>query len=45
MLDYQPVDLGSLCNAGVAIYGSAAQPPTGRLSLHGLPFLVEWEGE
>ncbi|MFL5804355.1 MAG: CehA/McbA family metallohydrolase [Roseiflexaceae bacterium] len=40
MSDYQPVDLGPLCNAGVAVYGEAAQPPTGSLTFHGLPFQI-----
>jgi hypothetical protein len=40
MRDYSAVDLGPFCNAGVTIYGPAASPPTGSLSLHGLPFLV-----
>jgi hypothetical protein len=40
MPDYQPVDLGPLCNAGISIYGEAAAPPTGQLALHGLPFVV-----
>src|SRR5262245_43351019 len=40
MSDYEPVDLGPLCNAGIAIYGSEAQPPTGGVTFHGLPFLV-----
>src|SRR5688572_10537311 len=40
MQDYQTVDLGPFCNAGVTIYGTAASPPTGDLTFHGLPFLV-----
>src|SRR4029453_17031285 len=40
MPDYEPVDFGPRCNAGIAIYGSAAAPPTGRMTFHGLPFLV-----
>jgi hypothetical protein len=40
MLDYEPVDLGSLCNTGIAIYGPTEQPPTGRMTFHGLPFLI-----
>jgi hypothetical protein len=40
MSDYEPVDFGPLCNAGVAIYGAEAQPPTGCVTFHGLPFLV-----
>ncbi len=40
MPDYQPIDLGSLCNAGVAAYGDAKPPPTGQASLHGLPFSI-----
>ena len=30
MPDYEPVDLGPLCNAGIAIYGPGTAPPTGR---------------
>src|SRR5262245_35413272 len=40
MSDYEPIDLGPLCNAGVAIYGADEQPATGSVTLHGLPFLV-----
>ena len=40
MPDYQPVDLGPLCNAGSSAYGPAAQPPVGQVSFHGLPFLI-----
>ena len=40
MPDYQPIDLAPLCNAGVAAYGPEAQPPTGAVTFHGLPFLV-----
>src|SRR5262245_31997942 len=40
MSDYEAIDLGPLCNAGVAIYGSEAQPPLGNQTFHGLPFLV-----
>lgn len=41
MQDYQPLDLGPLCNAGAVIYGEeAAELPAGRTALRGLPFLV-----
>jgi hypothetical protein len=39
MSDYQPIDLGALCNAGAAVYGSSS-PPIGSATFHGLPFLV-----
>jgi hypothetical protein len=40
MSDYQPIDLGPLCNAGVALYDAAKLPPTGQVSFHGLPFQI-----
>src|SRR4051794_29002317 len=40
MLDYQTIDLASLCNAGSAIYGLEKTPPIGQLAFHGLPFLI-----
>jgi hypothetical protein len=40
MVDYLPLDLGSLCNAGISLYGPKANPPLGSVSLHGLPFLI-----
>src|SRR3954452_12194135 len=40
MLDYQPIDLGLLCNAGGAIYGPKNTPPMGQLTFHGLPFQI-----
>lgn len=40
MPDYEPIDLGPLCNAGGALYGASAAPPTGQLTFHGLPFLI-----
>jgi len=40
MHDYQPVDLGPLCNAGITIYKSEQAPPTGQQTFHGLPFLI-----
>src|SRR5262245_15297668 len=43
MEDYQPIDLRSLCNAGVALYGDKTQPPVGRVALHGLPFVIGGE--
>ncbi|HEX5690230.1 MAG TPA: hypothetical protein VFX76_09520, partial [Roseiflexaceae bacterium] len=39
MPDYQPLDLGALCNAGADVYGSNT-PPIGNTTFHGLPFLV-----
>jgi hypothetical protein len=39
MSDYQPIDFGSLCNAGSAVYG-ADVPPLGSTNFHGLPFLI-----
>jgi hypothetical protein len=43
MTDYRPLDLRALCNAGAAVYGDEGPPPTGGLTLHGLPFLVGGE--
>ncbi len=40
MVDYSPLDLSSLCNAGITLYGPKATPPLGAVSLHGLPFLI-----
>ena len=40
MRDYQPLDLSRYSNVGVEIFGGQAQPPLGRQSFHGLPFLV-----
>lgn len=40
MMDYQPLDLSALCNAGHEALGHNELPPTGRLQLRGLPFLV-----
>src|SRR5262245_4162073 len=40
MSGYQPLDLRSLCNAGIDLYQSGSQPPTGLLTLRGLPFLI-----
>src|SRR5262249_51209740 len=38
--DYNPLDLGSYCNAGITVYGAEAQPPTGSVLLRGFPFLI-----
>ncbi|MEN9937054.1 MAG: hypothetical protein RLZZ387_3633 [Chloroflexota bacterium] len=43
MMDYQPLDIGPLCNAGAELYGAEAKPPTGRVTLRGLPFLIGGE--
>jgi hypothetical protein len=41
MSNYEPIELGSTCNAGVDIVGDgAADVPLGRVSLRGLPFLI-----
>src|SRR5690242_914553 len=41
MSNYEPIELGSTCNAGVDIVGDgAAEVPLGRVSLRGLPFLI-----
>lgn len=40
MKDYQPVDLSAWCNAGAEVMGEGKQPPIGRQSFHGLPFLI-----
>jgi hypothetical protein len=40
MLDYEALDLATVCNAGVDTYGADQQPQLGRITLHGLPFLV-----
>ena len=43
MQDYETLDLGPHCNAGAGLYGAEAQPPTGRVAFHGLPFLIGGE--
>lgn len=40
MKDYQPVDLSAFCNVGADVMGKDKQPPVGRQSFHGLPFLI-----
>ncbi|WP_040420397.1 CehA/McbA family metallohydrolase [Actinopolymorpha alba] len=41
MPGYQPIDLESLCNAGVEVLGeSTDEPRLGRVDLRGLPFLI-----
>ncbi len=38
--DYQPIDLSSLCNAGMEYLGASHHPPVGKQSFQGLPFQV-----
>src|SRR3984957_16299750 len=41
MPSYEPVDLSGACNAGVDVLGDEpGDPPLGRASLRGLPFLI-----
>ena len=41
MPSYEPVDLSAVCNAGVEVLGKEpGEPPLGRASLRGLPFLI-----
>ena len=40
MSAYQPLDIGSLCNAAAGIYASDELPPTGQTLFHGLPFQI-----
>ncbi len=45
MGDYQPLDLSSVCNAGVSVLGEpTTRAPIRRQSLRGLPFLIGAEG-
>ena len=40
MADYQPLDLSTLCNAGLDVLGANASAPIGEQAFRGLPFLV-----
>jgi hypothetical protein len=40
MPDYEPIDLGDLCNAGTAFVSPDARPPIGSQLFHGLPFAI-----
>lgn len=40
MIDYEPLDLGSLCNAGDALLKASRRPPAGDLIRRGLPFRI-----
>ena len=40
MADYQPLDLSTLCNAGLEVLGANASAPIGDQAFRGLPFLV-----
>ena len=44
MNDYQPLDLSSLCNAGIGVLGAGHHPPVGKQSFQGLPFQVGGDG-
>ena len=38
--DYEPVDLSSLCNAGLELLEGHRTPPVGAVAFHGIPFLI-----
>ena len=40
MADYQPLDLSTLCNAGLDVLGADTDAPIGKQAFRGLPFLV-----
>ena len=40
MHDYEPIDLSTLCNAGLEALGEDVSAPVGQQSFHGLPFLI-----
>lgn len=40
MVDYQPLDLSALCNAGLDVLGDDSHAPIGSQTFRGLPFLV-----
>ena len=40
MADYQPLDLSTLCNAGLDVLGANTDAPIGEQAFRGLPFLV-----
>ncbi len=44
MPDYVPFDISRWCNANVGILNAEDEPPVGRVSFRGLPFLVGEEG-
>ena len=44
MADYQPLDLSTLCNAGLKILGENTEAPIGEQAFRGLPFLVGADG-
>ena len=44
MADYQPLDLSTLCNAGLEVLGANADAPIGKQAFRGLPFLVNADG-
>ena len=45
MLDYEPVDISSWCNAGPQALGEGGKALVGRQSFRGLPFLVGSDGD
>ena len=40
MNDYEPLDISTLCNAGLDVLGEGEEPPTGSVKINGLPFQV-----
>lgn len=38
--DYEPLDIGALCDADASILGPTSNIPTGEQTYHGLPFVV-----
>ncbi len=40
MADYEPLDLGESCNAGLDSLGGGRRPPIGDQMFHGLPFRI-----
>ena len=44
MPDYVPLDISRWCNANLSILNAEDEPPVGRVSFRGLPFLVGKEG-
>ena len=44
MADYQPLDLSTLCNAGLEVLGANVDAPLGKQAFRGLPFLVNADG-
>ena len=43
MADYQPLDLSTLCNAGLEVLGANTNAPLGKQAFRGLPFLVNMD--